>query len=175
MTSCTVSLMLCRSPSVMVSGSIDNFDALTFLCNPTHSVRCWCFKCVDLACVCAPPCFFYASPSSCPCKGVAWPSPTFMVASYAIVAFSFLVSFYVASRVTCTSIFVASFLRFLENCVMHSLASSFFVFPSSFSISAASGARHSDGHASSMLKKTLPVAMQGSFIHYLVKSLHALI
>ena len=38
MTSRTISSMSCISPSVRVIGSIDNFDALTFLHDPTCSI-----------------------------------------------------------------------------------------------------------------------------------------
>ena len=55
MISRTVSSMLCRSPSVRVIGSIDNFDAFTFLCDPAHSIGCGCFNYIDTVCGSAPP------------------------------------------------------------------------------------------------------------------------
>ena len=46
-TSCNILLMSCRSPSVRVIGSMDNFEALTLFRNPTCSTGCWHFIYVD--------------------------------------------------------------------------------------------------------------------------------
>jgi len=174
-TSCNFSPMLCRSSSVKVIGSIDNFDALTLLCNPTHSVGCGCFNCVDMVCGSAPP---FSSSTSCPCEGDTWPSCAFAAASYVVAStattFSCSVVVYIASCTTHTFVVAASFLLFSANCAMHILASSFLLCATYLSISAMSRVCHFRSHVSRMLKMTSSMATKGSFLHYLVGSLRTL-
>lgn len=164
MTSHTISLMWCRSPSFRVIGSIENYDALTFLCDPMHSVGFCRFNCVDVVCGFVPP---SSSSTSYPCEGDIWPSRRLAVASCATAATAFSCStiIYATSHATHASTAAASFLLFSTNCVMCSLAPYFFSCAANFSISAMSGAHHSNGHVSMTLKMTLSVAAKGSFLH----------
>ena len=174
-TSRTVSLMSCRSTSVRVIRSIDNFNSLSFLRDPARFARCWHFNYVDVIFGSAPPSAVSASFSSYPC--VVWPLPTFKAASCATaaaVAFSYSAAFYAASYAVHTSAVAASFLCFSANCAMCNLALSFFLCSVNFSIFAMFGAHHFGGHASSTLKMTSYVATKDSFIHCLIRSLHTL-
>ena len=130
MTSCIISPMMCRSPCVRVISSIDNFDALTFLCDPVRSAGCWCFNCVDAVCGYVPP---SSSSTSYPCEGDIWPSRTFAATSCATTTtFSYLVVVCATSRITCTFDAATSFLLFSANYVMHSLALSLFLSATDF-------------------------------------------
>ena len=149
MTLRTVSPMSCRSPLVRMIGSMDNFNALTFFHSPICSVGCWCFNCVDVVCGSAPP---SSSSASYPSEEDVWPSHAFTTASYAVVAvaaFSCLAVVCAASCTTHASATTASFLLFSANCVMCSLASSFFLCATNFFIFVMSGACHFGSHVSS--------------------------
>ena len=175
MTSRTVSPMSCRTTLARVIGSIDNFNALTFLHDPVALARCWRFNCVDTVHGSTPP---SSSSASYPCKGDIWPSCDFLVASCTVVAgvaaCSYSIAICAKSRTSRTSTIVASFLHFSANCVICSLASSFFFYATDFSISTMSVVYHSSSHASSTLNMTLSLATKGSFIHCLDGSLCAL-
>ena len=173
-TSHTVLPMLCRSPSIRVIGSIDNFDALTFLCDPVRLVGCWCFNYVDAVCGSMPP---SSSSTSYPCEGDIWPSCAFAGASFtttAAEAFSCSVAVYAVSHAIHSSTATAFFLLSSANCTMHCLTSSFFLCASNFSSFAMSGVRHFDNHVSSILKMTSSMATKGSFLHCFAESSHAL-
>jgi len=102
-------------------------------------------------------------------------SSTATCASVAAADFSYSTAFCSTSQSTCTSAAVVSFLHLSGNYAMCSLVSSFFFWAADFSISAMFGARHSDGHASKTLKMTSSLATKGSFVHYFIRSLCALI
>lgn len=177
-TSHTVSLMSCRSPLIRVIGSMDNIEALIFFHNPARSTRCWRFNCVDVVRKSVPPSSVSASSAACPCEGIAWPSPAFMVAACVAVvatAFSCSAALCATSRADRTSAVSVSFLHFSANCAMHSLASPFFFCAAEFLISAMFGTHHSGDRASKTLKMASSVATKGSFVHYFVGSLRALI
>ena len=173
--SCTVSPMSCRSPSVRVIGSMNNFEAFAFFHNPIRFAGCWRFSYMEAVHWSAAPSSISASFAACPCEGVVWPLPTFTTTSCAGAAFSHLVAFYVTSHATYTSATIVYLLRFLANCVMRSLASSFFFCVADFLISAMSRAHHSNIHASRTLKMASLMAIKGSFVHCLVGPLCALI
>lgn len=129
MTSHTISPMSCKSPSVRVIRSIDNFDALAFFRGPIRSVRCWRFNSVDVFCCSALPSSSFAS---YPREGDFWPSCTFIATSYhATAAATFCCSDTIcaASHASYASTITTSFLFFSAKCAMHSLTSSFFLVP----------------------------------------------
>ena len=156
-----------------------NFEVLTFFLHPTRSTKCWHFNCVDMVCWSAPPSYVSASSTACSYECVAWPSLAFVAAScaanVAAIAFSYPTAFCATSHVACTSAAAVSFRLFSANFVMHSLASSFFFCAAALLSSARSRARHSRGHASKTVKMASSVATKGNFVHYFVKSFHALI
>lgn len=83
-------------------------------------------------------------------------------------------AFCVTSRDAFSLAIVISCHHFLANYVMHNLALSFFFYATTLSSFSKSRARHSKGHVSKIVKMALSVAINGSFIHCFVVSLHAL-
>lgn len=88
MTSCMVSPMSCRSPSVRVIRLTNSLDIFTFLCSPIHSLEHWRFSNVDVVSGSALPSsssvsisFYY------PCEGNFFPLRTFSSASYAALSY----------------------------------------------------------------------------------------
>lgn len=158
-----------------------NFEAFTFFLGPTLSAMRGHFNCVDAAPGSALPPTLSTSSTSCPYEDVAWSSSSFVVASSAACAtaaasasFSYFAAFCVASCTALSLVDVVSFCLFSANYVTCNLASSFFFCVVSFSILARSGARHSGGHVSKIVKMVSSVAIKGSFIHCFIVSLCAL-
>lgn len=175
MTSCTISSMSCKSPSVRVIGSKEVLEAFDFFRGPTCSLRDWHFNCVDGVYGSMPPSSTSDSSSG---EGDVWSSRSFSLKCfYSVAAFCCFVVAFTASYTSCDFAAAASFLLFYDNCTTHSFSSSFFLCVSNFYVSNAKMARacHSSSHDSSIVNMTSSMASYGSSFHFFARSFDALI
>lgn len=168
-TSLTLSLISCKSPSVRVIGLKDVFDAFFFFHGTTCSHGHGCLSLVDVIYGSVSPCSvsIFASVLG---KGDFFPSHSSPLVFFCSASFT-------ASRAAWALAFACSFLHFSTSYAIESFVSSFLCCVVDFSISTAEPARahHSDGQDSRTMKITSSTAKYSGLCHVFVGSFHTLI